>query len=342
MARGSTSTPGSRMRPSSPWPPGRVRGTRAARPTRSRRSSRRCTFISSRSRRLDPPRGPSIRSAFERGKVLFEGKARCATCHVPPLYTEPGHNLHTPAEIGVDGFQADRSPTHAYRTAPLRGLWTHQKGGFYHDGRFATLRDVVEPLRRVLQTRPHGAREERPDPASARALAGRGRDGKSRPAVTPGRSGAGIFHLPATGSRRHASHERGCGPPSNQSTKRTSARAATPAPLPDLPLSVGHGHLPASAPSRRGCPCHLAIRDLLRCGRAHLSRTAHIPSARARARRVRRLHTEGPPGRDREDRASRAPRRGPTRAPGSRPAAPGQRPYRWPSPGIARSAGRGA
>jgi len=31
-----------------------------------------------------------------------------------------------------------------YRTAPLAGLWTHQKGGFYHDGRFATLRDVLE------------------------------------------------------------------------------------------------------------------------------------------------------------------------------------------------------
>jgi hypothetical protein len=30
-----------------------------------------------------------------------------------------------------------------YRTAPLAGLWTHQKGGFYHDGRFATLADVV-------------------------------------------------------------------------------------------------------------------------------------------------------------------------------------------------------
>jgi cytochrome c peroxidase len=29
------------------------------------------------------------------------------------------------------------------RTAPLAGLWTHQKGGFFHDGRFATLRDVV-------------------------------------------------------------------------------------------------------------------------------------------------------------------------------------------------------
>jgi hypothetical protein len=30
-----------------------------------------------------------------------------------------------------------------YRTAPLAGLWTHMKGGFYHDGRFATLLDVV-------------------------------------------------------------------------------------------------------------------------------------------------------------------------------------------------------
>jgi hypothetical protein len=90
-----------------------------------------------------PPAGSFDAGAFDRGKALFEGKARCATCHVPPLYTEPGNNLHAPSEIGVDAFQADRSPTHAYRTAPLRGLWTHQKGGFYHDGRFATLRDVV-------------------------------------------------------------------------------------------------------------------------------------------------------------------------------------------------------
>jgi cytochrome c peroxidase len=31
-----------------------------------------------------------------------------------------------------------------YRTAPLAGLWTHQKEGFYHDGRFASLREVVD------------------------------------------------------------------------------------------------------------------------------------------------------------------------------------------------------
>jgi hypothetical protein len=90
------------------------------------------------------PAGSYNKAAFERGKTLFNGQAKCATCHVPPLYTEPGNNLHTPDEIGIDSFQADRSPTQMYRTAPLAGLWTHQKGGFYHDGRFATLIDVVK------------------------------------------------------------------------------------------------------------------------------------------------------------------------------------------------------
>ena len=91
-----------------------------------------------------PPAGSFNEAAAERGKDIFDNKGRCATCHVPPLFTEPGHNLHTPAEMGVDSFQADRSPTHMYRTAPLAGLWSHQKGGFYHDGRFATLGKVVD------------------------------------------------------------------------------------------------------------------------------------------------------------------------------------------------------
>ena len=89
------------------------------------------------------PKGSFDEAAAARGKAVFEGRGQCATCHVPPLYTEPGNNLHKPEEIGVDSFEADRSPTHMYRTAPLAGLWSHQKGGFYHDGRFATLRDVV-------------------------------------------------------------------------------------------------------------------------------------------------------------------------------------------------------
>jgi hypothetical protein len=89
------------------------------------------------------PAGSYDKAAFERGKTVFNGPGKCATCHVPPLFSEPGQNLHTPEEIGIDSFQADRSPTHMYRTAPLAGLWTHQKGGYFHDGRFATLADVV-------------------------------------------------------------------------------------------------------------------------------------------------------------------------------------------------------
>jgi hypothetical protein len=92
-----------------------------------------------------PPEGSFDRVAAARGKSLFEAKAQCASCHVPPLYTEPGWNLHSPSEIGVDDFQAKRSPgEQKYRTAPLRGLFAHSKGGFYHDGRFATLDEVIE------------------------------------------------------------------------------------------------------------------------------------------------------------------------------------------------------
>jgi len=89
------------------------------------------------------PEGSYDKAQVERGKALFAGKANCASCHVPPLYTEPGSSLHTPEEIGIDDFQSSRSPTKKYRTTPLRGLWSHQKGGFYHDGRFQTLDEVI-------------------------------------------------------------------------------------------------------------------------------------------------------------------------------------------------------
>jgi len=91
-----------------------------------------------------PPKGSFDPAAAARGKVLFSGKANCASCHIAPTFTEPGENLHPGSEIGIDNFEADRSPTHMYRTAPLAGLWTHQKGGFYHDGRFPTLLSVVQ------------------------------------------------------------------------------------------------------------------------------------------------------------------------------------------------------
>jgi len=90
--------------------------------------------------------------AAERGDVLFSGKAGCNNCHVEPLWTEPGWNLHPAAEIGIDSFEADRAPDHVYKTMSLAGLFVREnglfmrpsnKGRFYHDGRFATLLDVV-------------------------------------------------------------------------------------------------------------------------------------------------------------------------------------------------------
>jgi hypothetical protein len=97
-----------------------------------------------------PPRGSFDARAAQAGKMVFNGRARCSKCHVPPLFTEPGWNMHTAAEIGIDAFQSSRSPDQRYRTTPLAGLFTRQKGGFYHDGRFADLRSVVEHYNRAL------------------------------------------------------------------------------------------------------------------------------------------------------------------------------------------------
>jgi hypothetical protein len=90
-----------------------------------------------------PPEESFGQEAAARGQAVFVGKADCARCHVPPLFTEPGWPMHTAEEIGIDDFQAMRSPDERYRTTPLKGLWARSKGGFYHDGRFPTLRDVV-------------------------------------------------------------------------------------------------------------------------------------------------------------------------------------------------------
>ncbi|HYC60924.1 MAG TPA: hypothetical protein VEK79_15280 [Thermoanaerobaculia bacterium] len=90
-----------------------------------------------------PPRGSFDAAGAQRGETLFAGKADCARCHVPPIFTEPGWPMHTAEEIGIDDFQSKRSPDERYRTTPLKGLWARTKGGFYHDGRFATYRDVV-------------------------------------------------------------------------------------------------------------------------------------------------------------------------------------------------------
>ena len=90
-----------------------------------------------------PPAGSFDTAAAARGATLFTGKAQCSSCHFGPLLTDAGWNMHSGAEIGIDDFQANRAPDKKYRTTPLHGLFAHAKGGFYHDGRYATLLDVV-------------------------------------------------------------------------------------------------------------------------------------------------------------------------------------------------------
>jgi hypothetical protein len=100
-----------------------------------------------------PPAGSFNDRAADAGRAVFNGRARCATCHVPPLFTEPGWAMHTAAEIGIDDFQSSRSPDNRYRTTPLKGAWSRTKGGFYHDGRFPTLLSVVQHYNRVHDLR---------------------------------------------------------------------------------------------------------------------------------------------------------------------------------------------
>src|SRR5215207_5804516 len=95
-----------------------------------------------------PPAGSFDRIAAKRGEALFMNKARCASCHIPPTFTDalagPNPNvplLHDPAQVGADSSYAQRSATKQYRTTPLRGVWQHPP--YFHDGSAPTLGDVV-------------------------------------------------------------------------------------------------------------------------------------------------------------------------------------------------------
>jgi mono/diheme cytochrome c family protein len=91
-----------------------------------------------------PPKGSFDPAAAARGKVVFDGVGRCSSCHMGSLGTAPGYNAVKPAQICIDSFAADRGPDGTYTIAPLQALFTRSKRGFYHDGRFATLMDVVD------------------------------------------------------------------------------------------------------------------------------------------------------------------------------------------------------
>jgi mono/diheme cytochrome c family protein len=95
-----------------------------------------------------PPPGSFDPAAASRGRRLFVGKGQCIECHVGPKFTDGNFRLHDPSEVvsepepnGAPSYAA-RSATRKYRTTPLRALWQHPP--YFHNGKAATTRDVVE------------------------------------------------------------------------------------------------------------------------------------------------------------------------------------------------------
>jgi cytochrome c peroxidase len=93
------------------------------------------------------PAGSFDAAKATRGEAIFNGVARCVTCHSGSHFTDANVRLHPPSDAvsepeskGVSSY-ASRSATKEYRTAPLRGIWQHAP--YFHNGSAATLKDVV-------------------------------------------------------------------------------------------------------------------------------------------------------------------------------------------------------
>jgi cytochrome c553 len=85
--------------------------------------------------------------AAQRGRMVFNAVANCASCHRSSVYTDVNQGiLHTPEEDGQDPAYALRSATKLYRTTPLRGLWHPPQlvGPYFHDGHASTLGAAVD------------------------------------------------------------------------------------------------------------------------------------------------------------------------------------------------------
>lgn len=94
-----------------------------------------------------PPARPGSfdAAAAARGKAVFQGPGKCATCHTGEAFTDANATLHPVADSMAEPESpsyASRSATKLYRTSPLKGVWQHAP--YFHDGSAATLDDVVK------------------------------------------------------------------------------------------------------------------------------------------------------------------------------------------------------
>ena len=88
-----------------------------------------------------------------RGEELFFGKAKCASCHQAPYYTDNlMHNLKVERFYKprmINGMMA--SADGPIKTFPLRGI--KDSPPYLHDGRLLTLEDTVEFFNLILETK---------------------------------------------------------------------------------------------------------------------------------------------------------------------------------------------
>lgn len=87
---------------------------------------------------------PSAPASLKAGYVVFAGKAQCATCHPPPLYTD--HAFHRLGLIATHdegrGRTGDKAQIGAFRTPGLRGA--AKREAFFHDGSAPTLAVAID------------------------------------------------------------------------------------------------------------------------------------------------------------------------------------------------------
>jgi cytochrome c peroxidase len=86
-----------------------------------------------------------------RGEALFNGKAKCVSCHTPPYYTDNSmHDLKAERfykqELVNGMMMAHDGPI---KTFPLRGI--KDSPPYLHDGRCFTLEDIVEYFNLIQQ-----------------------------------------------------------------------------------------------------------------------------------------------------------------------------------------------
>jgi cytochrome c peroxidase len=120
----------------------------------------------------------AISAAAQRGWALFNGKARCNTCHghvgAFPLFTdEQYHNLGVGADPGRIAITKEPKDTGAFKTPHLRNV--AKTAPYLHDGSEATLASVIDFYNRGGNPNPHLDGGMRPldlsDPEKAELLA---------------------------------------------------------------------------------------------------------------------------------------------------------------------------